>query len=277
MTIAARSRAVVVLYCRPGSTFTTSARPGVARTTSTASRRPSAQGAGPGLRQMALRKLRRATDATKSSHAGTGARTTSRSRPKAAADLDRLLEETQRLQAEVDRLEAERSDARSAEQLEAALKEKTEELERYFTWTVDLLCIADTDGYFRRLNPQWQKTLGYSIRDLEGRRFLDLVHPDDMQATLDRIATLRHHGDVLDFANRYRHANGTYRWLEWRSVAPKGKTIYAVARDITDRLDQERRLLHAQKLESLGVLAGGIAHDFNNLLTAVLGNLDIAL
>ena len=66
---------------------------------------------------------------------------------------------------------------------EQALQAKTEELDRYFTSSLDLLCIADTDGYFRRLNPAWETTLGYPIAELEGRQFLDFVHPDDLEAT----------------------------------------------------------------------------------------------
>ena len=66
---------------------------------------------------------------------------------------------------------------------EAALREKTDELDRYFNNALDLLCIADTNGYLRRVSKQWESTLGYSARELEGKRFLDYVHPDDRQWT----------------------------------------------------------------------------------------------
>lgn len=166
---------------------------------------------------------------------------------------------------------------------EEALRAKTEELDRFFTSALDLLCIADTDGYFRRLNPEWENTLGYRVEDLVGKKFMDFVHPEDSEDTARAVSQLNTQRSVLSFANRYRCKNGSYRWIEWRSF-PFGKTIYASARDITDRkrseterLEMERRIQHAQKLESLGVLAGGIAHDFNNLLMAILGNLGLAL
>lgn len=123
---------------------------------------------------------------------------------------------------------------------EEALREKTEELDQYFTTSLDLLCIADTDGYFRRLNPEWEKVLGYPLEDLEGKRFLDLVHPDDLDATLATVADLKSQKKVLNFTNRFRHKNGTYRWLEWRSF-PKGKQIFAAARDITARRESEEQ------------------------------------
>jgi PAS domain S-box-containing protein len=58
---------------------------------------------------------------------------------------------------------------------EPARKRADEELDRYFAGSLDLLCVADTDGYFRRLNPEWERTLGYTLRDLEGHRFLDVT------------------------------------------------------------------------------------------------------
>ncbi|MDP2003327.1 MAG: PAS domain S-box protein, partial [Desulfurivibrionaceae bacterium] len=73
---------------------------------------------------------------------------------------------------------------------DAELREKTEELDHYFTDALDLLCIADTDGYFRRLNPAWETTLGFPLSQLEGRRFLDFIHPEDMEATLQAVARL---------------------------------------------------------------------------------------
>ncbi len=128
---------------------------------------------------------------------------------------------------------------------EEGLREKTEELERFFISALDLLCIADTEGYFRRLNREWEKVLGYRLEDLEGKRFLDLVHPDDLQATLGAIAELDAQKEVLDFTNRYRCKDGSYRWIEWRSI-PHGKVIYAAARDITERKQAEEALQEAR-------------------------------
>jgi PAS domain S-box-containing protein len=136
-------------------------------------------------------------------------------------------------------------DITERKQAEEALREKTEELERFFLSALDLLCIADTDGYFRRLNREWEKVLGYRLEDLEGRRFLDLVHPDDLQATLGAIAELNAQKEVVDFTNRYRCKEGTYRWIEWRSV-PHGKLIYAAARDITERKQADEALQEAR-------------------------------
>ncbi|MBN1933277.1 MAG: PAS domain S-box protein, partial [Anaerolineae bacterium] len=126
-------------------------------------------------------------------------------------------------------------------QAQQDLQISTEELDRFFTVTLDLLCIADTDGYFRRVNPEWERTLGYRMDDLVGCRFLDLVHPDDIPATLKAIQDLSENKTVLNFANRYRCQDGSYRWIEWRSY-PAGKLIYAAARDITERKQAEEAL-----------------------------------
>uniref|UniRef100_B8HWM5 histidine kinase n=1 Tax=Cyanothece sp. (strain PCC 7425 / ATCC 29141) TaxID=395961 RepID=B8HWM5_CYAP4 len=124
---------------------------------------------------------------------------------------------------------------------ELALKEKTAELDYFFSAALDLLCIANTDGYFLRLNPQWQVCLGYSLSDLEGKRFLDFVHPEDLQATLAAIGQLSQQQPILNFTNRYRHQDGSYRWIEWRSV-PQGDLIYSAARDITERKQTEAQI-----------------------------------
>jgi PAS domain S-box-containing protein len=132
-------------------------------------------------------------------------------------------------------------DITERKRVEEALREKTEELDRYFSTSLDLFCIADIDGNFHRLNPEWEKTLGYTLPELEGHRFLDFVHPDDLPATLAVISRLRGQEDVLNFTNRYRHKDGTYRWIEWRS-RPLGDLIVAAARDITHRKEIEDTL-----------------------------------
>ncbi|MGD0817461.1 MAG: PAS domain S-box protein [Methanomassiliicoccales archaeon] len=132
-------------------------------------------------------------------------------------------------------------------QAEEALRRKTEELDRYFTLSLDLLCIADTDGYFRRLNPEWERTLGYSLEELIGTRFLDLVDPDDVDMTINAVTELSSQSTVLNFVNRYRCKDGSYRWIEWRSY-PEGKMIYAVARDITERKRAQEDLARANRM-----------------------------
>jgi len=117
---------------------------------------------------------------------------------------------------------------------EDALRQKNEELGEYFTNTLDLLCIADADGHFRRLNREWESALGYSPAELEGKRLLDFVHPDDMAASRDAMAGLGAGKKVLQFTNRYRHKDGSYRWIEWR-IFPAASLMYASARDVTER------------------------------------------
>jgi len=130
--------------------------------------------------------------------------------------------------------------------VEDELQQKTEELDRYFTSSLDLLCIADTDGCFRRLNPEWEKSLGYTVNELTGKRFLDYVHPDDIEATIAAISQLQRQEEVLNFQNRYQRKDGSYIWLEWRSY-PMGKLIYAVARNITDKKRAAEELLQSEE------------------------------
>ncbi len=129
---------------------------------------------------------------------------------------------------------------------ETALKVKSAELDSFFNVTPDLLCIATTDGYFVRLNPAWEKTLGYSRDELTARRFLEFIHPDDLESTREAIARLVLQQDVIGFVNRYRSKNGTYRSLEWCST-PAGKQIYAAARDVTDQRKAEEALRHRER------------------------------
>jgi PAS domain S-box-containing protein len=130
---------------------------------------------------------------------------------------------------------------------EEALREKTDELDRFFNLSIDLLCIADTDGYFRRLNHSWETTLGYRLADLEGKRFFDFIHPDDIAGTNDAVMELSKGRDVIDFTNRYRCKDGSYRWIEWRSTPFQEKLIYAAARDITERKRIEEALRKSEE------------------------------
>jgi PAS domain S-box-containing protein len=116
---------------------------------------------------------------------------------------------------------------------------RTEERDHFFNVTLDLLCIANTDGYFLHLNPAWERILGHTREELMGKRFLEFVHPDDLDGTGAAVSTLTSQQKIFLFENRYRCKDGTYRWLQW-SATPIGKLIYAAARDITEhKLDEE--------------------------------------
>jgi PAS domain S-box-containing protein len=138
-------------------------------------------------------------------------------------------------------------DITERKRIEETLREKTEELDRFFSLALDLLCIANVDGYFLRLNNAWETTLGYRLEDLQGKRFLDLVHPDDLESTLGAIAALSADQQILNFVNRYRCQDGSYRWIEWRSVPYQGRLIYAAARDITERRQMEETLRQSEQ------------------------------
>lgn len=129
---------------------------------------------------------------------------------------------------------------------ENALKTKTIELENYFLSAMDLLCIADNQGNFIRVNKEWERALGYSVEELQNRKFLDFVHPEDIQATTGEMARLGNKQKVINFTNRYRCKDNSYRFIEWRST-PNGDLIYAAARDVTERIQAEERLRESEK------------------------------
>jgi PAS domain S-box-containing protein len=112
--------------------------------------------------------------------------------------------------------------------------------DRFFDLSIDMLTIAHFSGYFKRLNPAWEKTLGFSRQELLSTPMFEFVHPDDRARTLEQNRTVRTGGQALGFENRYRCKDGSYRWLLWNSTPdPEHQLIYAVARDVTARKQAE--------------------------------------
>ena len=161
------------------------------------------------------------------------------------------------------------------------VEEKTRERDRIWNVSQDLLVVADRNGVWRTVNPAWTRTLGWSEAELLNRTSEWLEHPDDGGMTRAQVNRLGGSDATVRFESRFRHKDGSYRWLSWTGV-PDQDRIYAVARDVTaekaaaERLKvTEEALLQSQKMEAVGQLTGGIAHDFNNLLTGIVGSLDL--
>jgi PAS domain S-box-containing protein len=122
------------------------------------------------------------------------------------------------------------------------------ELDRFFTLSLDFLCIASADGYFKRVSPASTDILGWSTEEFLSRPFLDLVHPDDHAATVREVERQVVAGQkVLRFENRYRHKDGTWRILSWRSVPQPGGLMYAAARDVTEQRTREDVLRESEQ------------------------------
>jgi PAS domain S-box-containing protein len=127
-----------------------------------------------------------------------------------------------------------------------ARKQAEKEVERFFALSLDMMCIANADGYFKRVSPAFTQTLGWSTEEMLARPFLDLVHPDDRQATLREVERqVAGGGQVLEFDNRYQHKDASWRVLSWKSVPQPDGLMYAIARDITEhkRMEQKFRAL----------------------------------
>ena len=161
-----------------------------------------------------------------------------------------------------------------ADALEARVEVSTQERDRIWNLSRDLLSISDRDGVYRAINPAWKQLLGYDAADLVGVAVGGLVHPDDRATALEQTADLKAGGAVADLDCRVRTKDGDYRWINWAAVT-EGEFTYTVGRDITQRKALEDQLRQSQKMEAVGQLTGGLAHDFNNMLTGILGGIDM--
>ncbi|RYF41553.1 MAG: hybrid sensor histidine kinase/response regulator, partial [Comamonadaceae bacterium] len=165
--------------------------------------------------------------------------------------------------------------------LEHQVAERTADRDRMWRLSTDVMLVASLQGQIVSVNPAWFSLLGWEEAQLQGRSFLELVHPEDRAATLAEVGRLAEGATTFRFENRYLRKDGGYCLLSWTAVPDEG-FIHAVGRDVTaDReaakslREAEAALYQAQKMESVGQLTGGVAHDFNNLLQVISGNLQL--
>ena len=165
--------------------------------------------------------------------------------------------------------------------LEARVAERTAERDRTWRLSQDLLAVVETDGVIASVNRAFTELLGWDAGELIGIRFLEITHPDEIDATFAVFQGIFEAPLVNPYQFRLRHKDGTYRWFAWTGAFEDGR-VYANGRHTTAEHEQaealaraEEQLRQSQKMEAVGQLTGGIAHDFNNLLAGIGGSLEL--
>jgi len=131
-----------------------------------------------------------------------------------------------------------------------------EELERFFRLSLDMCCVAGFDGYFKRMNQSFERTLGYTIAEMLLHLWLHFIHPDDVEATIATGQEIVAGGNTTRFVNRYRCKDGSYKWLAWVAMpVMEDQIIYATARDVTDLRRSEESLRESELRYRSAVLA----------------------
>jgi PAS domain S-box-containing protein len=200
-------------------------------------------------------------------------------------DIDLALTLARQLGFGIERMRAEQARTRIeaelrtlSQKLEAEVERRTLERDRIWNVSEDLLAVSNFEGYFLSMNPAWIRLLGWTEDEIKSMHVSELRHPDDAPAAIAGRAQLAQGVPTVRMENRFRHKDGSWRWLQWTMTEDNG-LIYVAGRHVTAEkeaaaaLDRaQRQTAHLQKMDAIGQLTGGIAHDFNNLLMIVSGH-----
>ncbi|HEX2921334.1 MAG TPA: PAS domain-containing protein [Bacteroidales bacterium] len=167
------------------------------------------------------------------------------------------------------------NDITARKEIEQELEIKNRELNSFFDCALDLLCIADKEGRFVRLNYEWENVLGYQMHELLGKEYIDFVHPEDVESTIEAKDKLQDRIQITNYINRLRCKDGSFKWIEWR-LFPSENRVYASARDITERIRTEEMLIKAKdKAEESDRLKtaflNNMSHEIRTPMNAIMG------